>query len=150
MEFFGAWAGLNRRQIKSRTDELLEILGLTDVRDKEVDKFSGGMKRRVNLAIGVMHNPPILILDEPTVGVDVQTRHAIIDYLMKLNESGTTLIYTSHQLSEAEGLCEEIALIDDGEIVVQDSLASLLKEHRHDSLEGLFLDLTGKEYRNDV
>jgi ABC-2 type transport system ATP-binding protein len=108
------------------------------------------MKRRVNLAIGVMHNPPILILDEPTVGVDVQTRHAIIDYLMKLNENGTTLIYTSHQLNEAEGLCEQVALIDDGEIVAQDSLESLLKEHRHDSLEGLFLDLTGKEYRNDV
>ena len=150
MEFFGAWAGLNRRQIKTRTDELLEVLGLTDVRNKEVDKFSGGMKRRVNLAIGVMHNPPILILDEPTVGVDVQTRHAIINYLMELNKNGTTLIYTSHQLSEAEGLCEEIALIDSGEIVVQDSLASLLKEHRHESLEELFLDLTGKEYRNDV
>jgi len=65
------------------------------------------MKRRVNLAIGVMHNPAILILDEPTVGVDVQTRHAIINYLMELNKKGTTLIYTSHQLSEAEGLCEQ-------------------------------------------
>jgi ABC-2 type transport system ATP-binding protein len=150
MEFFGAWAGLTRHQIKIRTNELLQILGLTDVRDKAIDKFSGGMKRRVNLAIGVMHNPEILILDEPTVGVDVQTRHAIINYLMELNKNGTTLIYTSHQLNEAEGLCEQVALIDDGEIIVQDSLTSLLKEHRQESLEGLFLDLTGKEYRNDV
>ena len=148
LEFFGAWSGLNRQQIKKRTDELLEILGLEDVRNKQVDKFSGGMKRRVNLAIGVMHNPAILILDEPTVGVDVQTRHAIINYLMELNKNGTTLIYTSHQLSEAEGLCEQVALIDAGEIIVQDSLTNLLKEHRQEDLEGLFLNLTGKEYRN--
>lgn len=148
LEFFGAWAGLNRRQIDDRTKELLEILGLKDVRNKAVEKFSGGMKRRVNLAIGVIHNPEILILDEPTVGVDVQTRHAIINYLMELNKNGTTLIYTSHQLSEAEGLCEEVAMIDVGEIIVQDSLDNLLKEHGKKTLEELFLNLTGKEYRN--
>jgi ABC-2 type transport system ATP-binding protein len=150
MEFFGAWSGLNRHQIKKRTDELLHILGLENVRNKQVDKFSGGMKRRVNLAIGVMTNPAILILDEPTVGVDVQTRHAIINYLMELNKNGTTLIYTSHQLSEAEGLCAQVALIDSGEIIVQNSLTNLLKEHRQESLEDLFLNLTGKAYRNDV
>jgi ABC-2 type transport system ATP-binding protein len=148
LEFFGAWSGLNRQQIKTRTDELLQILGLESVRNKQVDKFSGGMKRRVNLAIGVMHNPAILILDEPTVGVDVQTRHAIINYLMELNQNGTTLIYTSHQLNEAEGLCEDVALMDEGKIIVQDSLTELLKEHRQGSLEELFLNLTGKECRN--
>jgi ABC-2 type transport system ATP-binding protein len=148
LEFFGAWSGLTRQQIKIRTDELLHILGLESVRNKQVDKFSGGMKRRINLAIGVMHNPAILILDEPTVGVDVQTRHAIINYLMELNKNGTTLIYTSHQLSEAEGLCEDVALMDEGKIIVQDSLAELLKEHRQGSLEELFLNLTGKECRN--
>jgi len=150
LEFFGAWSGLTRQEIKTKTDELLHILGLENVRNKQVDKFSGGMKRRVNLAIGVIHNPAILILDEPTVGVDVQTRHAIINYLMELNKNGTTLIYTSHQLSEAEGLCEQVALIDSGAIIVQDSLTNLLKEHRQESLENLFLELTGKEYRNDV
>jgi len=141
---------LNKQEIKTRTDELLHILGLENVRNKQVDKFSGGMKRRVNLAIGVIHNPAILILDEPTVGVDVQTRHAIINYLMELNKNGTTLIYTSHQLSEAEGLCEDVALIDVGKIITQDSLTNLLKEHQQDSLEDLFLNLTGKEYRNDL
>jgi len=150
LEFFGAWAGLSKGQVKKKTDELLTILGLENVRDKQVDKFSGGMKRRVNLAIGVIHNPSVLILDEPTVGVDVQTRHAIINYLLELNKNGTTLIYTSHQLSEAEGLCEQVALIDSGEIIAHDSLTELLKEHEKDSLEGLFLELTGKEYRNDV
>ena len=98
----------------------------------------------------MIHNPAILILDEPTVGVDVQTRHAIINYLMELNKNGTTLIYTSHQLSEAEGLCEQVALIDVGRIITQDSLANLLKEHQQESLEDLFLNLTGKEYRNDI
>ena len=87
------------------------------------------MKRRVNLAIAVMHEPQLLFLDEPTVGVDVQTRHAIIDYLKELNEKGTTLVYTSHQLNEAEDLCNKIALIDEGKIIENDTLDNLLREH---------------------
>lgn len=150
LEFFGAWSGLNKQAIKTRTDELLHILGLEEVRDKEVQKFSGGMKRRVNLAIGVIHNPSILFLDEPTVGVDVQTRHAIISYLMELNKNGTTLVYTSHQLIEAERLCEDVALIDNGKIMAHGDLDSLLAEYKEESLEHLFLKLTGKAYRNDV
>ncbi len=148
LEFFGAWAGLNKTEITKQTDELLHILGLEDVRNKAVGKFSGGMKRRVNLAIGVIHNPPLLFLDEPTVGVDVQTRQAIISYLRKLNENGTTLIYTSHQLSEAEDLCEHIALIDEGKIITQGNINAVLKEHSNESLEELFINLTGKAYRN--
>lgn len=148
LEFFGAWSGLNKQQTRSRTNELLEILGLTDVRDKPVENFSGGMKRRVNLAIGVIHNPSILFLDEPTVGVDVQTRHAIVNYLLELNRNGTTLIYTSHQLSEAEALCEQVAMIDEGKLIAHDTLDNLLIEHEQDGLEGLFLSLTGKDYRN--
>lgn len=148
LEFFGAWAGLDKSTIKRRTDELLNILGLEEVRNKQVQKFSGGMKRRVNLAIGVIHNPEILFLDEPTVGVDVQTGHAIVNYLLELNKSGTTLVYTSHQLNEAEDLCQQVALIDGGEIIAQDSLNNMLKEHQQESLEQLFLNLTGKEYRN--
>jgi ABC-2 type transport system ATP-binding protein len=148
LEFFGAWSGLNKQEICKRTDELLSILGLEDVRDKQVQKFSGGMKRRVNLAIGVIHKPQVLFLDEPTVGVDIQTRHAIINYLRALNDGGTTLIYTSHQLSEAEELCEQVAMIDDGKIITEGNIHTLLKEHQHESLEDLFINLTGKEYRN--
>ena len=148
LEFFGAWSGLNKQEISRRTDELLTILGLEDVRDKQVQKFSGGMKRRVNLAIGVIHNPQVLFLDEPTVGVDVQTRHAIINYLRMLNDHGTTLVYTSHQLTEAEGLCQQVALIDGGNIVTQGNLDTLLLEHKQQNLEDLFINLTGKEYRD--
>ena len=148
LEFFGAWSGLGRSTIRERTDELLAILGLADVRNKKVAQFSGGMKRRVNLAIGVIHRPRLLFLDEPTVGVDIQTRAAVVTYLKQLNSQGTTLIYTSHQLGEAEDLCDRVALIDHGQIIVQDALDSLLAAHRTDGLEGLFLRLTGKAYRD--
>jgi ABC-2 type transport system ATP-binding protein len=148
LEFFGAWSGLSKKEINHRTDELLQILGLDDVRDKQVQKFSGGMKRRVNLAIGVIHKPAVLFLDEPTVGVDVQTRHAIIEYLRVLNNNGTTLIYTSHQLNEAEGLCEQVAMIDSGKIIAQGNIDNLLAEHKQESLEALFINLTGKELRD--
>lgn len=148
LEFFGAWAGLSKPTIKKRTDELLEVLGLSNVRNKPVSKFSGGMKNRVNLAIGVIHQPQILFLDEPTNGVDVQARHAIINYLKELNAAGTTLVYTSHHLSEAQSLCTKIALIDDGKIITEGDINTLLIGHEKDGLEGLFLGLTGKEYRD--
>lgn len=148
LAFFGAWSGLHGEQVKQRTTELLEVLGLSDVRNKPVMQFSGGMKRRVNLAIAVLHEPQLLFLDEPTVGVDVQTRHAIITYLKSLNARGTTLVYTSHQLKEAEDLCDTVALIDGGQIIVHESLDSLLSRHGEEGLEGLFLQLTGKTYRD--
>jgi ABC-2 type transport system ATP-binding protein len=148
LTFFGAWSGLDRATIRRRTRELLTILGLGEVRHKKVALFSGGMKRRVNLAIGVIHRPRLLFLDEPTVGVDVQTRTAIVDYLKQLNAEGMTLIYTSHQLGEAEDLCNQVAMLDKGRIVAQDGLDNLLAAHRTDGLEGLFLQLTGKAFRD--
>jgi ABC-2 type transport system ATP-binding protein len=144
LAFFGAWSGMNTQQIKNKTTELLQVLDLTDVRHKPVHKFSGGMKRRVNLAIGVIHSPQILVLDEPTVGVDVHTRQAIINYLKTLSDNGTTLIYTSHQLSEAEELCDTVALIDEGKILAHDTLQKLLVNHKQHGLEELFIHLTNK------
>ena len=143
LQFFGAWSGLSNKEIKNRTDELLNVLGLNDVRNRPVKTFSGGMKRRINIAIGVIHNPQVLFLDEPTAGVDVQTRAAIIDYLKKLNTNGTTLIYTSHHLQEAQQLCNTVALIDEGKIILHNNLKKVLSEHMEDGLEGLFLKLTG-------
>jgi len=123
-------------------------MGLSDVAHAPVKSFSGGMKRRVNLAIGVMNDPKVLFLDEPTVGVDVQSRNAIISFLKDINKTGTTLIYTSHQLGEAEDLCNTVALFDQGSIIVKDSLSNLLKDHEQQGLEGLFLELTGRAYRD--
>ena len=148
LEFFGAWCGLNKKQVRKRSFELFEILNLSGVKDKQVNKFSGGMKRKVNLAIGVIHQPKLLFLDEPTVGVDVQTRHEIINYLKQLNAQGTTLVYTSHQLNEAQELCNKIALLDDGKIIAIDALDNLLKQHHKNSLEELFIHLTGKTFKN--
>ena len=148
LAFFGAWYGLARSEIKARTEELLAVLGLEDARNKQVREFSGGMKRRVNLAIGVIHKPRILFLDEPTVGVDVQTRHAILEYLKVLNAGGTTLVYTSHQLYEAEALCNDIAMMDQGKIITRDNLSKLMEQHHEIGLEGLFIQLTGKEFRD--
>ena len=136
------------QEIKKRSEELLAVLGLSEVADRIIQNFSGGMKRRVNLAIGVLHRPKVLFLDEPTVGVDVQSRHAIVQYLLGLNASGTTLIYTSHQLEEAAELCNRIALLDDGKIVAHGELDSLLALHGQEGLEGLFLELTGKKFRD--
>lgn len=149
LHFFGAWSGLDAATTRRRTTELLEVMHLTDVRNKPVEKFSGGMKRRVNLAIGVIHEPRILFLDEPTVGVDIQTRHSIIQYIKELNRSGTTLAYTSHQLNEAEELCDEVAMIDQGRIIAHGPIHELLYTHGHNGLEELFLALTGKSYRNE-
>jgi ABC-2 type transport system ATP-binding protein len=148
MEFFGAWYGLDKATTRQKSRELLQVMGLTSVANKPVKTFSGGMKRRVNLAIGVMHNPRILFLDEPTVGVDVQSRNAIIAFLKEINKAGTTLVYTSHQLNEAEDLCNSVALFDQGAIIVKDSLTNLLQQHRQEGLEGLFLELTGRSYRD--
>ena len=148
MEFFGAWYGMDSVTIKKRTKTLLEIMGLSAVSNKLVKTFSGGMKRRVNLTIGVMNQPKILFLDEPTVGVDVQSRNAIIAFLKEINEAGTTLVYTSHQLNEAEDLCNTVALFDQGKIIVKDNLQHLLKGQSQTSLEELFLQLTGRAYRD--
>ena len=148
LEYFGAFFNLSKKEIKDNTTVLLAKLGLTNVANNRVNTFSGGMKRRVNLAIGIIHNPQILILDEPTVGVDVQSKNAIIKLLNELNSNGTTIIYTSHHLSEAQDFCNNVALIDGGEIIRCKSMNSLLEEHSSNSLKEIFLELTGEEYRD--
>ncbi|MDH5474250.1 MAG: ABC transporter ATP-binding protein [Cyclobacteriaceae bacterium] len=147
-EYFGALYNLNKKNISDRIDNLLPILGLEKVANKKINTFSGGMKRRVNLGIGIFHEPSILLLDEPTVGVDVQSKNAIMKLLHELNKNGTTIIYSSHHLSEAEEFCNTIALIDHGEIIANDSTSVLLKTYHSKNLQSLFIQLTGTEYRD--
>jgi ABC-2 type transport system ATP-binding protein len=106
------------------------------------------MKRRVNLAIGIINNPAILFLDEPTVGVDVQSKNAIMAYLEELNANGTTVVYTSHHMNEAEHFCNTIVLIDQGELIVQGEIKEVIEQHNASDLQALFLQLTGSEYRD--
>lgn len=149
LRFFGIWQGVKPGRINSRASELIQLLGLEDSAHKQLKHYSGGMKRRANLAIGVIHDPKILFLDEPTVGVDVQSRMAIVSFLKQLNESGTTLIYTSHMLHEAEDLCRDIALIKDGALVAAGGISDLLGRYQVNNLEQLYLNLTGTDLRND-
>ncbi|UII23383.1 ABC transporter ATP-binding protein [Fulvivirga ligni] len=147
LEYFGAMYKLTAAEIKEKSIEILTRLGLGDVKNKKVRAFSGGMKRRMNLAIGIIHDPAILFLDEPTVGVDVQSKMAIMKLLEELNQKGTTVIYTSHHLDEAEEFCNHIALIDHGTIITEGNTSELLKEHAVD-LKGLLINLTGESYRD--
>ena len=149
--YFGSMYGLKGETLKAKVNESLDFLGLLKFADKRVETFSGGMKRRVNLIAGILHNPKVLFLDEPTVGVDVQSKNAIIDYLKQLNNSGTTIIYTSHHLSEAQDFCTDIAIIDRGTIYVQGTPKSLISNTPNaKNLEDVFISLTGKELRDDI
>lgn len=115
LEYFGALYGLKGKLLKERVNEALEISGLTDVKRKKVKKLSGGMKRRLNIVIAMLHHPSVLILDEPTVGVDAQSRNYIFSILKKLSmEKNTTIVYTSHYMEEVEHLCSKIFIIDEG------------------------------------
>jgi ABC-2 type transport system ATP-binding protein len=146
---YGGIYGLSGEHLKRKIDEQLHKFGLEKSRNIQVGRFSGGMKRRLNLVVGLMHDPHILFLDEPTVGVDVQSKNVIIESLMDINQAGTTIIYTSHYLEEAEILCSSLAIIDEGRIITQGSLNEIRKEHKPNAkLEDIFLQLTGKSLRD--
>lgn len=110
--------------------------------------FSGGMKRRVNLIAAILHNPKVLFLDEPTVGVDVQSRTLIVEFLKEFNQKGCTIFYTSHHMKEAESLCSRVAIIDNGNIITEGNPLSLMEQYKAENLEALFLQLTGKDLRD--
>ncbi len=116
LEFFGRLCGLGGARLKSRVSEILEVIGLTERAKDRVDKFSGGMQRRLNIGIGLLHQPRLLLLDEPTVGVDPQSRNAILESIAELGRSGMAILYTTHYMEEAERLCDRVGIIDLGEI----------------------------------
>lgn len=110
-----------------RSDELLEVMGLSDKRNAYVRQLSGGMKRRLLIAKALVHNPPVLVLDEPTAGVDIELRRQLWEYVVKLNQQGVTIVLTTHYLEEAQELCDEIAIIDEGRVVASEPKHSLLR-----------------------
>ncbi len=148
LEYIGNMYGLKGENLKQIISKNLNTFGLDTVSKKRIDTFSGGMKRRINLIAGIMHNPKILFLDEPTVGVDVQSRNVITEHLHLLNKNGMTIIYTSHLMEEAENLCSDIAIIDDGKIIIEGKPKELIKQQDASNLEQLFLKLTGKKLRD--
>jgi len=117
LTFWGRLYGMGGKTLKRRVDELLAITELQDRASEKVEKYSGGMKRRLNLAIGLVHGPEVLFLDEPTVGIDAQARDRILKLIQEMNQNGLTVLYTTHYLEEAEQLCDRIAVIDQGKLV---------------------------------
>lgn len=142
LEYFGAFYGLSGKLLKERIEEALEVTGLKDRRKEKVKQFSGGMLRRLNLGASIMHHPELLILDEPTVGVDAQSRNYTFDYLRQINKDReTTILYTSHYMEEVESLCNRIFIMDLGKEIAYGSKNEVLRlNSRHDALELSFQD----------
>lgn len=140
LEYFGGLYGLAGQELKSQIEKLLEVAGLTDKKKEKVKNYSGGMKRRLNIAVAMLHNPSILILDEPTVGVDAQSRQHIFDYIQSLAEQGTTILYTSHYMEEIETLCKRVFILDLGEEVAYGTKEEVKKLVGHTQTVALTLD----------
>ena len=144
LDYHGGYFGMPKRERRERTKELLDTFSLTEKRDDRTQTLSGGMKRRLILARALMHRPRLLILDEPTAGVDVELRLELWRYVQQINEEGTTILLTTHYLEEAERLCDRIAFIYDGQIVAQGTSAELASEYGVSSLEDAYLELVGR------
>lgn len=142
LRFFGAMAGLTEEQIGLRTENLLERVGLTDHAEDQVATYSGGMQRRLNLAAALLHSPKLLLLDEPTVGVDPQSRNHIYDTLLELNAAGMTILLSTHIMEEAQRLCSSVTLVDKGEVIFNGPMSGI------SDLEKFFLEKTGRGLRD--
>lgn len=149
LNFFGAMYGMENTELRLRINEMLDCFGLLAKSKQRVETYSGGMKRRLNLITGILHNPEIVFLDEPTVGIDVQSRTVIMLYLAEMQKQGTTLVYTSHHMEEAQRYCSDIAIIDNGKIIEKGKPDDLISSYSEcNDLEGIFLELTGRKLRD--
>jgi ABC-2 type transport system ATP-binding protein len=153
LRFFGALYGLAGHALSSAIDRTLALVGLEERGRDAVSTFSGGMKRRLNLAAGLLHDPQILLLDEPTVGVDPQSRNSIFDTLEQLKANGKALLYTTHYMEEAERLADRLVIIDHGRVVAEDTVAGMHARvpgvnGQRATLEAVFLTLTGRSLRD--
>lgn len=146
-ELFGKLHSMQRQQLKKKVDELLEKLSMTQDAKKRLGKYSGGMKRRINLIMALVHNPEIAFLDEPTVAMDPQSRHAVWEFIKELKMQGKTIILTTHYMEEAEYLCDRVGIIDHGQIIALDTPKELMKKYHAKNLEDVFIQLTGKNIR---
>jgi len=149
--FFGRMVGLDKKDALSQTKSNLELMELTDRAKDKVSKFSGGMKRRINLAIALMGHPQLIFLDEPTVGIDPQSRNKIYETIENLRDGGMTILYTTHYMEEAERLCHKVAIMDGGQIIALDTpvgLKSQIGNPEEVTLEDVFLKMTGRGLRD--
>ena len=153
VELFTSLYDIRGKELKAAIDESLEFVGLSDKRNAFAKTFSGGMKRRLNIACALGHKPKLLMFDEPTVGIDPQSRNFILERIKAANAKGTTVIYTSHYMEEVEAICTRIAIMDNGKIIAcgtKDDLKNMVRTDPNEeiSLEEVFLTLTGKKLRD--
>ena len=157
IEFFCSLYGFRGKDLKTRVNNVLDFVGLTDVRNKKASEFSGGMKRRLNIGCAIAHSPKLIIMDEPTVGIDPQSRNHILKSVLKLRDEGATVIYTSHYMQEVDDICDRIAIVDKGNVIAEgtsEELKNLIGDKRVfnitvkekiDNFEDKLLEITGIE-----
>lgn len=150
VEFFGNLHLISKETLKKHVDALLVKMGLTEDADRRVQKYSGGMRRRVNLAMALVNNPQIAFLDEPTVAMDPQSRRAVWEFIKGLKKEEKTIILTTHYMEEAEELCDRVGIIDYGSLIALDSPEQLMAEFSVKNLEEVFIELTGRRIREGV
>lgn len=149
LRYFGRLYGLTGRPLSRRIEQCLELVGLSDNADTRIDAFSGGMKRRANLSAAILHTPRLLVLDEPTVGIDAQSRNMILENLKGLRDAGMTIIYTTHYMEEAQQICSRVAVMDRGSIIATGTPRALIDQVEGcTNLEDFFLQMTGKQLRD--
>jgi ABC-2 type transport system ATP-binding protein len=134
LEFFGRLYGLQGNKLKSACDRVLDFVALSDRAGDRVENYSGGMKRRLNLAVALLHEPRILLLDEPTVGVDPQSRNRLFESVLALKARGMTIVYTTHYMEEAEKLCDRVGVVEQGRLLALDTVDRLIRQHGGDSV----------------
>ena len=147
VQLFGALYSAPKKSLGGRVDYVLEKVGLMDDAGRKVSKYSGGMKRRVSIAMALVTDPRIVLLDEPTVGMDPQSRRAVWDFIMELRDNGKTVVLTTHYMEEAEELCDRVGIIDHGRLIAQGSPTDLRAKYRARDLEDVFIQLTGRGIR---
>lgn len=149
LKYIGTLYGIEHKYVEERSEYLLNRLGLIKHADKRLARYSGGMKRRANIIASLLHQPEILILDEPTAGVDVQSRAMILEFIKEYQQQGKTVLYTSHLLDEAEKVCDEVVIVDEGKFIVSGTPQKLIAENSNcQHLEDVFLHYTGHSVRD--
>ena len=150
VELFGNLHTMDKETLKKRRDMLLEKMGLMEDAKRKSDKYSGGMKRRLSLILALIHDPQIAFLDEPTVGMDPQSRHAVWDFIKELKKEDKTIILTTHYMEEAEELCDRVGIIDHGKLIALGNPQTLISKKKVKNLEEVFIALTGRKIREEI
>lgn len=150
VELFGNLHAMNKETLKTRRDMLLEKMGLTQDAKRKAEKYSSGMKRRLSLILALIHDPQIAFLDEPTVAMDPQSRHAVWDFIKELKKEDKTIILTTHYMEEAEELCDRVGIIDHGKLIALGSPKDLISKNKVKNLEEVFIKITGRKIREEI